>query len=680
MFLWVGNWLLIVVLVVLILRNLIKLFLERRGGVLGSRFKTKLVLAFTALCLLPSLFLMTAAVKVIEWSVDRWFSLEAEEMTEQAMSTWKELKGVWAADTAGFAEAVATDLPSRTLLSRARLERHLEQERQRRRLDVLTVYLADGRAPVELRGEGIPTGDPESGTDAFIQKVMTGERGTYLEQVRSGFLVWAGEPLAPGTDGMPAGAVIVGRFLPRSVMDQAERLVDAAVGYRQASVRKPEIKTIFILLFVLLTLMTVFAAVWIGLTVSRSITEPVEALTAGTREVQDGNLDVEVDVRARDELGNLVTSFNEMVTQLKLHKEQVEEASSELKEASEESERRRRYIETLLQNLTTGVLSLDEKGRVTLANRAAYKTLRLPEKADAVGLQYGEMLALPGHAPLREALSRYMGHGEVSLSREMVLDLGSQRVNVAASFAALRDREGEFSGMLVVIDDVTNLVNAQRVAAWREVARRMAHEIKNPLTPIQLSVQRIVKAYGESGRDFPRILDDGAKTVIAEVEALRKFVDEFSRFARLPASNPVPSDLREVVRASVKLYEGHEGVQIETDLDDLPDIPLDAEAMRRVMGNLLDNAIEVMQDRGRIVVSTRYQPDRQAVLLVVADEGPGIPNAMRDRLFVPYFSTKENGSGLGLAIVNRIVLDHNGRIRVEDNQPQGSRFVIELPA
>jgi len=680
LFLWVGNWLLVIVLVVLILRNLIKLFLDRRGGVLGSRFKTKLVLAFIALCLLPSLLLMGAAVKVIEWSVDRWFSLEADQMTEHALKTWDELLGVWKENTSSQAEVVAADLPRRVLASRVRLARWLEEERRRRGLDVVAVHFRDASEPVEARREGVPGGDPARTSAAFLEGVLEGEPRTYVEEVRPGFLVWAGIPLSPAGDGKPRGALIAGRLLSRSVLNEAEQLAKAAIEYRQAQARKPEIKTIFILLFVLLTLLTVFAAVWIGLTVSRSITEPVEALTAGTREVQEGNLEVTVETRARDELGVLVSSFNEMVQQLKEHKEQAEQANAELVEASEEAERRRGYIETLLESLNTGVLSLDREGRVTLANRAVYRTLKLPENADAVGLTGAEMLALPGHEPLREAIDRYMGLPEVALTRELTLDLGSQRVNVAVSFAALRDRRGEFSGMLVVIDDLTDLMRAQRVAAWREVARRMAHEIKNPLTPIQLSVQRMVKAYRENVRDFPRILADGAKTVIEEVEALRKFVDEFSRFARLPASSPVPSDLSDVVRSSVKLYEGHEDVRIDVDLGDLPQVPLDPEAMRRVVGNLLDNAIEAQKSRGHIIVRTRYRPDRQAVVLEVEDEGPGVSPEMRDRLFVPYFSTKENGAGLGLAIVNRIVLDHNGRIRVEDNEPHGSRFIVEIPA
>lgn len=672
LFLWVANWLLILVLVVLILRNLTKLFLERRAGVLGSRFKTKLVLAFTALCLLPSVLLMSAAVKVIEWSVDRWFSLDADLMIEQAQGTWEELRELQEERVAIFAGDVARGLDAPALARRDRLQAAIEQELHARHLDRLAVHFPDGSVPAQAQGPQASL-QAEGPGEEFLEQVLAGRPQRRFEEHRDGFVVWAGAPVTPEGDERVRAAVLAGQFLPRGVLDRAESLARTAIEYRQAKVRKPEIKTIFVLLFVLLTLLTVFAAVWIGLTVSRTITDPVEALTAGTRRVQSGDLDVRVETTARDELGVLVDSFNEMVHQLEEHK-------AGLEQASEEAERRSRYIETLLQNLTTGVLSLDRSGRVTLANRAFFRTLRLPAGADATGLTYEELLSLPGHQPLREAIAKLLGVEQVELTREITLDLGPQTVHLAASFAALRDRQDRPIGLLVVLDDLTDLVRAQRVAAWREVARRMAHEIKNPLTPIQLAVQRMLKAHRSGSSELPRILEDGAETVIQEVDALRRFVDEFSRFARLPASNPVPTDLREVVESSVKLYEANEKARIETELDEVPEIALDPEQMRRVLGNLIDNALEVQNGGGKITVRTCYVPDRQSVSLEVADEGPGIPPEMRDRLFVPYFSTKDDGSGLGLAIVNRIVLDHNGRIRVEANQPRGSRFIVEIPA
>ncbi|MHC1581274.1 MAG: sensor histidine kinase, partial [Methanopyraceae archaeon] len=556
------------------------------------------------------------------------------------------------------------------------LEGQLGREMERRALGFLAVH--QGGHETMARRDGFPEASPAEADPGFLAGVLQGEERRALGRTREGFLLWAGVPLRDGD--RIAGALVAGAILPDAGLLHSQEIRRASENYIQARARKPEIKQLFVLLFVMFTLLTIFAATWFGLTFARGITEPVRALTEGTREVQAGNLGVHLEVEARDELGTLVTSFNDMVRELNHHKTEAERASRDLRIASEVSEARRRYIETLLENVTTGVVSLDAKGSVTLVNRAASRMLGVPEGEECVGLVYTELLSRPGHEPLRAAAGRFLGVEDAVVTREMVLDLGARRLDLAASFASLRDGRGVPIGMLIVLEDLSELIRAQRVAAWREVARRLAHEIKNPLTPIQLSVQRMLKRHREGGPDLGSVLEEGAETIRQEVAGLQRLVDEFSRFARLPTLNPVPADIGQVVEGSLKLYEGREDIVIERDLGEVPVVNLDPEQMRRVLKNLVDNAIEAQGDGARVTVRTAYLSDAQVVRVEVADQGPGIPEEMRDRLFVPYFSTKEDGSGLGLAIVHRIVLDHKGRIRVEDNEPHGSRFVVEIPA
>jgi len=493
-------------------------------------------------------------------------------------------------------------------------------------------------------------------------------------------MIRCGHPVRDGTGGI-SGVVTVGIYVPRDLARLATAVTRSNEDYRQIRVQKVLIKRVYVLVFALITLVVLFSVTWIGLYLARRITEPIQSLLQGTREISSGNLEYRVELQGGDELGILVDSFNRMTAELKGGKEIIEKRNQELSASNRQLMERRRYIETLLQGITAGVISLDTGARVTTINRAAERLLDLDRSDDPVGRPLSDLLPVEGRPAIEQLVEKAAG-GDLQAAREVEWVIGGHTTTLAVSATALRDDAGGHLGSILVLEDLTDLMRAQKIAAWREVARRLAHEIKNPLTPIQLSAERIRKKYFEQGSDLDGIVEEGTTAIVKEVAALKNLVDEFTRFSRLPSPNPVPTRLGDVINSTLALYSSaHTDVDIRPILaPDLPRVLIDREQMKRALVNLLDNAVEAIGGRGTVTIEARRDPASGAVRLEVADDGPGIPAGDRDRLFLPYFSTKKKGTGLGLAIVHRIVSDHRGRIHVEDNQPRGARFVIELPA
>ncbi len=679
------NAILVLTLLILLMRNLIKALVERRRGILGSRFRTKLVFSLLLLWLVPSGIIFYAALQLIQRSVDRWFNDPMDRLTaasQQIVSAYyddAEQRG------AAFAREVARRLLAEDVLrprGGADLHRALGDLLREYHLDLLELDTGRGPPYVILDPHVPATGDLQNVPPDKMKAAFRGEPFHWMSEFRGGHLIRCGHPMTAEADGPVLAVVTVGTYVPRDLARLARAVTQSNVDYRQIRAQKGDIKRVYVLVFALITLVVLFSAIWIGLYLTRRITEPIQSLAQGTREISSGNLDYRVEVEAGDELGILVESFNRMTSELKGGKEMIERRNLELSESNRELMERRRYIETLLQDLTTGVVSLDREGRVTTINRAALSLLGLPAAPDPVGRALAPLLP-PGGRSLVEALIDEVTSGDrPGSAREVDLPVGGRTMTLAASATALRDDGGSLLGVLLVLEDLTDLIRAQKIAAWREVARRLAHEIKNPLTPIQLSAERIRKKYAEGSGDLDAIVDEGTAAIVREVAGLKNLVDEFTRFARLPAPNPVPTDLHEVIAAALALYRGIAAqVAIVPSVEPgLPRVLVDPEQMKRVLINLLDNAVEAMGGRGSVTIDARRGGSSGTVRLEVADEGPGIRPEDRDRLFVPYFSTKKRGTGLGLAIVHRIVSDHMGRIRVEDNTPSGARFVIELPA
>jgi two-component system nitrogen regulation sensor histidine kinase NtrY len=679
------NAILVLTLLTLLMRNLVKAVVERRRGILGSRFRNKLVFSFLLLWLVPSGIIFWAALNLIQRSVDRWFNDPMDRLTEAS----QQIVGAYYDDArergAAFAREVARRVVDENLLdpgARADIHRTMGGLLREYHLDLLGLQVR-GEPPYLVVDPHVPaTGDLQEVPADRLKAAFAGSPFEWMSEFRGGMLVRCGHPVRAGPDGAVAAVVTVGTYVPRSLTRLAQAVTRSNEDYRQIKAQKGLIKRVYVLVFALITLVVLFSVTWIGLYLARRITQPIQSLAEGTREISSGNLDYRVEVEAGDELGILVDSFNRMTAELKAGKELIERRNQELSGRNRELMERRRYIETLLQGITTGVISLDGGGLVTTINRAALRLLALEGGPEPVGRPLTALLPSEGRAAVVPLVEQATAGSDAAAAHGIELAIGGRTCTVAVSATALRGDDGEALGTLLVLDDLTDLMRVQRIAAWREVARRLAHEIKNPLTPIQLSAERIRKKYAENSRDLDETVAEGTAAIVREVAALKNLVDEFSRFARLPAPNPVPTDLKEVVDAALALYDGvHSQVTIQPSCEpELPRVLLDPEQMKRALVNLLDNAVEAMGGRGHVTIAARRDPATGTVRLEVADDGPGIRPEDRDRLFLPYFSTKKKGTGLGLAIVHRIVSDHRGRVRVEDNKPRGARFVIELPA
>jgi two-component system, NtrC family, nitrogen regulation sensor histidine kinase NtrY len=484
------------------------------------------------------------------------------------------------------------------------------------------------------------------------------------------------------------GNVFVAIPLPPGFAETAQQIQDSQRRYIELARQRKLVRRTYLGFLLLLTVLVLFASTWLALFLSKLVNRPVAAIAAGTEAISKGRLDYRVDIRATDELAELVQSFNSMAEQLESSRRQIERSSRELTNANQELEGRRRYIETILESIPTGVISVEGQRTVTLAN-AAFSRMFYPDRpefvspAALVGLSLHDLLPPEGLEDLEPLFRRADRMGMTASNIEILLP--HSKLNVAVTIAALED-PAEKLGYVLVFEDLSDLLRAQKQAAWREVARRVAHEIKNPLTPIALSAERIHRHLSRGlspDAASLEIIRSCADTINHAVEAVRSLVDEFSVLARFPASNPLPSNLNSLVENALVLFNGRlEGIRVRSQLaSDLPPVMADPEAIKRAIANLVDNAAEALQDSfvKEITIATALVASREAVELSVSDTGHGVSREVKERLFLPYFSTKQRGTGLGLAIVSRIVEDHNGSIRVEENKPVGSRFVIELP-
>jgi nitrogen fixation/metabolism regulation signal transduction histidine kinase len=485
------------------------------------------------------------------------------------------------------------------------------------------------------------------------------------------------------------GAVLVAMPLPPKFSETVKQIQESQKRYIELAAKRKLFRRTYIGFLLLLTVVVLFASTWLALLLSKLVNRPVAALAAGTEAISKGQLDYRVDIRATDELAELVQSFNSMAEQLESSRHQIEASGRDVGAANQALERRRQYIETVLESLPTGVISIDAARRVTLAN-AAFSRMFYLERSEYVSP--ATLINQPLHdvmpadvlADLEPLLRRADRMGITAANMELALPRA--QLNVAVTVSAL-SHAAEGLGYVLVFEDLSDLLRAQKQAAWREVARRVAHEIKNPLTPIALSAERIHRHLTRGGTTPDgaslEIIRTCAVTIEHAVETVRALVDEFSVLARFPASRPQPASLNNLVESALIMFNGRlDGIRVRTELaHDLPSVMADPEAIKRAVANLVDNAAEAMQDVSlkEITISTSLVASRDAVELVVSDTGQGVSRDVKERLFLPYFSTKQRGTGLGLAIVSRIVEDHRGSIRIEENKPVGSRFVIELP-
>ncbi len=674
--------LLVTAFLFILLRDLIKLVVERRRGILGSKFKTKLVIAFLLIAFVPSMILFWTTTDLILGQVDNMFNPPLEKILGNSLDIANEYYSLLGRETTLFAGQISQYVQEGKYLNQDRihlLSRKLEKKLKEYHLDMLSIYTADGKPLSVMNPASLPFLEFDVISEKDLDKVLEGEVFSRWAVLGDGQFYRVGYPIKSTFNKDTVGAVIVGRYIPGDLSRKTNMIKENFEIYEQLKVQKSDIKAIWTGTYGLIYLVIVFSAVWLGLYLARTITVPIMALAEATREVSSGNLDYQVSARAGDELGILINSFNEMTIDLKDSKKAIEDANVDLQLINEELAGRRRYIEAVLGAIPTGVISVNSDGKVSSINGSAEKMLRLDHNIE--GFHYRDILKERNLPEIEKIVSKLFGKVGICVNREFELAIGRRPVKLAVNFTSLVDSKGVYQGLIVVLDDLTELSKAQRVAAWREVAKKMAHEIKNPLTPIQLSAQRILKKYDGSDEKYNSLLSECVNSITDEVKALKNLVDEFSRFARLPSAKPVDIHVREVVESALGLYEGmDETVIVKADYDDdIPVVKADAEQLKRVMVNLVDNAIEAMKGKGCVTVNVSYDSSAQSVKIEVGDHGEGIEPEYRDKLFVPYFSTKREGTGLGLAIVSKIVSDHNGRITISDNYPKGTLVTVTIP-
>jgi two-component system nitrogen regulation sensor histidine kinase NtrY len=545
---------------------------------------------------------------------------------------------------------------------------------------MVNVYARNGEL-VAVVDPRLPTAhDDRASGEALAEAAAAGNEVETRVPFGPGELTRVAVPVRDAA-GKSLGAVIVSSFLSGELAGEAHEVQERYLKFRKAHAARQPILAFYLSLYLLPALLILFGAVWLALYLARRITTPLRLVAEGAERIANGERGMRVDFPSGDaEFQALIGSFNRMSERLAMSEEQVEHTREGLTRKNQELEERRRLMETVLETVGTGVLVADAEGTLTALNAAACRLLDVD--AGVVGRRLAEALPGPGRGEIVELVERLLSGRVVRQEREVRLPQRGRERHLATIVVPLPGPPGSPPGAVVVIDDLTPLMSAQKVAAWGEVARKLAHEIKNPLTPIQLSAQRIRKAYLKANPEFEKVLTEGTSAIVDEVDALKNLVDEFAQFARLPAAHLAPTSLHEVIDQALSLYDGlFAGVRFDRRFaSELPELRLDAGQMKRLVINLVDNAIEATEKRGTVVISTEFDRPQGRVRLGVADDGPGVPPDLREKLFVPSFSTKRRGSGLGLAIASRIVQEHHGVIRVEENPPRGARFVVELPA
>ncbi|HEY7410247.1 MAG TPA: ATP-binding protein [Vicinamibacteria bacterium] len=675
----VLNITLVLVLLFVLGRNLVRAVMERRRKVLGARFRMRLVLVFLLMAVAPSVLLLAVGSDLIQQTVDRWFNVDVERMLSSSQTLGMALEDSLVERSRGQARLLAREAAARGLLAggQSRLQPTLEARARELGLDAVTV--------VGRQGELVTVMDPAlsreplpAAGDALAEEALRGREGHDTVTLSAGELVRAAVPVT--VEGRVVGAVVVSTLLPDTLAREAAEVQARYLKFRQAESFRGPIKAVYLSIYLLPALLMLFGAVWLSLYLARRITTPLRLVAEGAERIAAGEHGVRVDFPAGDEeFSGLIASFNRMSERLARSEEEVEHTRSGLTRKNAELEERRRLVETVLETVGTGVVVLDAEGTVAAMNGAAARFLEVTR--DPLGLPLAQAVRVPGAERVLTLVERVLA-GRAAQEREVTLSVGGRERYVKVTVASLPGAPGAPPGAVAVLDDLTPLMRAQKVAAWGEVAKKLAHEIKNPLTPIQLCAQRVRKSYLKGAPDFEKVLAECTDAIVQEVEALKNLVDEFAQFARMPAARLAPASLHDVIDQALSLYDGSfAGVRIERRFgENVPSLRLDSDQMKRVLVNLVDNAIEATDEAGTVVVSTEYDRGQGRVRLGVSDDGPGIAVVDRDRLFVPDFSTKKRGSGLGLAIVNRIVQEHQGQIRVEDNPPHGARFVVELPA
>ncbi len=622
------------VLMFFVAKSLVKLYFERKHKVLGYKFKTKLVIILVVLTLIPSTALFVVSSGLITNYIDRWFSPQIKQPLESSIEIAKAVYDIERQKTLDYAKTFHQDKG---------ISEHYHVE-----------YFSK---------------IPKDATET-IKFAFEGKEGTEVISGKKGDIVRAVAPAFRG--GSQNGVIVVESSIPIIITRNVENIKDAYENYLALESWKVLIKANYLLILGFLTMVVAFLALWVGLRISRGITDPIQSLAQATESVATGNLDITVpQVDREDEIGLLIESFNHMVKELK-------EKEKSLQSAYFESDTRRLFIENILDNINSGVIMLDITGQISMINKRACSIVNIkPEKV--LNQNYRELISMIHSEELQRLVGGIEGKEFRPVKKEVKAVIGGRQVILLIFIASLRDAQ-KYIGLLVVFDDLTDIIEAQRALTWQDVARKIAHEIKNPLTPIKLSTERMIKKWEHKDTDFDEVFHRSTRTIVKEVDSLKRLVDEFSKFGKMPEIHKTPTSIRVIIDEVVNLYKDYKGIELSVSIpENPPQVELDGEQFKRVMINMFDNATQAMKNGGMIDVKVTFDIPSDRAYIDVADNGIGIKDKIKEKLFLPYFSTKKDGTGLGLAIANRIIKEHGGHIKVRDNKPTGTVFTIVVP-
>ncbi|OGQ13349.1 MAG: hypothetical protein A3B70_00080 [Deltaproteobacteria bacterium RIFCSPHIGHO2_02_FULL_40_11] len=675
------NIILIGLLIFLVFRNVVKLIWEKQNKILGYKLKTKLVIIFLSFTLIPAVLLFTVSAFYINNSFGKWFNVQLTHSLQNALDVNNNYYQSLREKNFHFGDLISDELSRNRLYLRSQkkaLSKTIQSFQKKFVLDGIEIFS-------NLEGMGIASVHPDFRQQPFppleqqfLKEGFLGRQASLVQHLKEGDLIRSVLPLYDASRRKIIAAMVISSYVPSHIVEKVGTIEKTFHEYREIKPIKRSLKTIYFTILLLMTLLIIFTAVWLGFHLARELTTPIQKLVEGTQEVSQGNLNVQIESQGKDELSMLIHSFNHMTKDLRESSQKLAHAYAELQRTNTELSESSRYMEAILKNIKAGVISVDSNGLVTMINAAAESLLDI-KAYKYMGASYQSILPQKYLILLEEALRRSPEVSEHTVDRHVKMNIRGQEMTLIISITTMRDEDGKYMGMVIVLDDLTELIKVQRVAAWREVARRIAHEIKNPLTPIKLSAQRLRRKYLPTMAD--ETFDESTKMIITQVDELKDLVNEFSNFAKLPEAVPRPCRLQVIIKEAISLYqEAHQNIQFEFEMTNkIPVLALDRDQIKRVFINLIDNAVAAIEQKGSIRIVLSYRKAFDRVVIEVQDTGCGIPKEMKPHLFEPNFSTKKTGTGLGLAIVRKIISDHQGFVRVMDHSPQGSKFVIELP-
>lgn len=609
-------------------KNFFNLYLERKQKILGYKFKTKIVAVFVVLTFIPAAILFFVASGLVTNYIDKLLTPQFRQPLTSSLEVAKAVYEMERQKTMGFAKALLSDEKYSSEYKIVRMSKSPDN-------------------PTETIKAGF---DGKEGTE-----VISGEDG---DTIRAVIPEYSGRKLT--------GIVVIETHLPKDIVTNVEKIKSAYEDYIKLESWKVPLKMNYLLILGFFTLIVVFMSLWIALKIANGITSPIQSLAQATEEVAAGNLNIHLNLHREDEIGLLINSFNHMVSELKGGKETLQKAYVEMK--------------NILANINSGVVFLDVTGRILTINNAACSILNI-NPVEVKDKNYRELMAKITseelHAFINGIIIKDL-HG--TNNKEVRAIVGEKSLTLKVFVTTLRDDASGPIGLLVVFNDLTDTIKAQKALAWEEVAKRMAHEIKNPLTPIKLSAERLLKKWEQKDKDFDRIFEPSTKTIVKQVDSLKRFVDDVSRLGKMPEIKKTPTNLTTIIEEVLELYKDYKGFGIKVSLpDNIPLIDLDGEQFKRALINIFDNAFQAMGNSGNIELKVNADKTSNRVFIDIADDGPGMREEDKEKIFLPYFSTKKGGTGLGLAIANKIVTEHRGYISLRDNAPKGTIFTIEIP-